>query len=114
MDDPAGRNSHDAERREMFAYYDARADTYDEFYRGKGAAIPALSDSYPINTAACLQLVGGVCRGDVLDLACGTGSWLQAVGDNEYRSGSGPSRSNPWLTDGTARRTADDATTARR
>lgn len=64
----------------MFAYYDARADTYDEFYRGNGAAIPALSDSYPIDTAACLQLVGGVCCGVVLDLACGTGFWLQAYG----------------------------------
>ena len=27
----------------MVAYYEARADTYDEFYHGKGAAIPALS-----------------------------------------------------------------------
>jgi ubiquinone/menaquinone biosynthesis C-methylase UbiE len=64
----------------MFAYYEARADTYDEFYHGKGAAIPALSDAYPVDTAGCLKVVSEACRGDVLDLACGTGFWLCGYG----------------------------------
>lgn len=64
----------------MHAYYEARAETYDEFYHGRGAAIPALTSEYPIDTAACLKLVAGACGGDVLDLACGTGFWLQAYG----------------------------------
>jgi ubiquinone/menaquinone biosynthesis C-methylase UbiE len=81
MDRPPGRtDASETERREMFAYYEARADTYDEFYDGKGAAIPALSGSYPVDTAGCLTLVSEVCRGHVLDLACGTGFWLRAYG----------------------------------
>jgi demethylmenaquinone methyltransferase/2-methoxy-6-polyprenyl-1,4-benzoquinol methylase len=79
MDRPPERtDSTEAERREMFAYYEARADTYDEFYHGKGPAIAALSHAYPIDTAGCLKLVSEACRGNVLDLACGTGFWLQA------------------------------------
>lgn len=80
MDDSGSRDGSAAERREMFAYYDARADIYDEFYQGSGAAVPELSGSYPRDTAGCLDLVAGVCRGDVLDLACGTGFWLRAYG----------------------------------
>ena len=72
----------DAETSEMFAYYDARAGGYDDFYHGKGAAIGPLSSEYPIDAGAIAAMLSSFGHGDVLDLACGTGFWLSAYGCN--------------------------------
>jgi ubiquinone/menaquinone biosynthesis C-methylase UbiE len=66
----------------MFSYYDARADGYDDFYQGKGQAVPELASEYPIDTAAVSRLLEHFGHGDVIDLACGTGFWLSAYGAN--------------------------------
>jgi SAM-dependent methyltransferase len=70
----------DDEAAEMFAYYEARADGNDDFYRGKGAAIPELASEYPLDTAGVASMLAPLGRGDVVDLACGTGFWLNAYG----------------------------------
>ena len=68
------------EATEMFAYYEARADGYDDFYQGKGAAVPELAREYPVDSAGVSSLLASFGGGDVLDLACGTGFWLTAYG----------------------------------
>ena len=65
---------------EMFAYYEARADGYDDFYQGKGQAVPELASEYPVDTGGVSSLLSSFGRGDVIDLACGTGFWLTAYG----------------------------------
>ncbi|HEY7185305.1 MAG TPA: class I SAM-dependent methyltransferase, partial [Vicinamibacterales bacterium] len=72
----------EAERAELFAYYDARADGYEDFYHGKGAAIRPLAAEYPVDTAAVADLLSSFGRGDAIDLACGTGFWLSTYGSN--------------------------------
>ncbi|HEY1303494.1 MAG TPA: class I SAM-dependent methyltransferase [Vicinamibacterales bacterium] len=76
------RADRDVETSEMFAYYDARVDGYDDFYQGKGAAIGPLSRDYPIDTATIGALLSSFGHGDVLDLGCGTGFWLSTYGRN--------------------------------
>jgi ubiquinone/menaquinone biosynthesis C-methylase UbiE len=70
----------DEDKAEIFAYYDARADGYEDFYQGRGAAIAALANEYPIDTAGVADLLSSFGRGDVIDLACGTGFWLSTYG----------------------------------
>lgn len=70
----------DDEATEMFAYYEARADGYDDFYQGKGAALPELASEYPVDTAGVAALLASFGDGDVVDLACGTGFWLTVYG----------------------------------
>lgn len=72
----------DEEKAEIFAYYDARADGYDDFYQGRGAAIAPLADEYPVDTAGVSALLSSFGRGDAIDLACGTGFWLSTYGTN--------------------------------
>lgn len=74
--------TNDEEKAEIFAYYDARADSYEDFYQGKGAAIAPLANEYPVDTAGVADLLSSFGRGDVIDLACGTGFWLSAYGSN--------------------------------
>lgn len=66
----------------MFSYYEAQADSYEDFYAGRGQAIGALAGEYPVDTAAITTLLSGFGRGDVVDLACGTGFWLTTYGRN--------------------------------
>jgi demethylmenaquinone methyltransferase/2-methoxy-6-polyprenyl-1,4-benzoquinol methylase len=72
----------DDEQGELFSYYEAQADSYEEFYEGRGQAIGALAREYPVDTAAIANLLSGFGRGNVVDLACGTGFWLTAYGQN--------------------------------
>lgn len=72
----------DEEKAEIFAYYDERADGYEDFYQGRGAAIAPLASEYPVDTAAVANLLSSFGRGDAIDLACGTGFWLSAYGTN--------------------------------
>ena len=75
-------NAGTSEKAELFAYYDARADGYEDFYQGRGAAIAPLANEYPIDTAGVSSLLSSYGRGDVIDLACGTGFWLSAYSAN--------------------------------
>ena len=72
----------DAEKAELFAYYQAQAANYEDFYDGKGQAIAALSGEYATDTAGVTTLLSSFGRGDVVDLACGTGFWLSVYGGN--------------------------------
>jgi SAM-dependent methyltransferase len=65
---------------EMHAYYDAQADTYEDFYFGKGQAVAALGSEYDIDRAGIGALLAAFGRGDVIDLACGTAFWLSVYG----------------------------------
>jgi len=71
-----------AERAELIAYYDAQAANYEDFYDGKGQAIAALSGEYATDAAGVATLLSSFGRGDVVDLACGTGYWLTVYGRN--------------------------------
>jgi len=66
----------------MFAYYDAQADSYEDFYRGHGQAIGPLAAEYPVDTVAIQMMLSSFGGGNVVDLACGTGFWLTAYGAN--------------------------------
>jgi demethylmenaquinone methyltransferase/2-methoxy-6-polyprenyl-1,4-benzoquinol methylase len=70
------------ERNEMFSYYEAQADSYEDFYEGRGQAVGALACEYPVDTKAISSLLSGFGRGNVVDLACGTGFWLTTYGSN--------------------------------
>jgi SAM-dependent methyltransferase len=72
----------DEEKDEMFSYYEAQAGSYDDFYQGKGTAVPALASEYPVDTNGVSALLSGFGQGDVVDLACGTAFWLAAYGPN--------------------------------
>ena len=72
----------DAEREDLFAYYDARVDGYEDFYQGRGAAIAPLANEYPVDTAGVSALLASFGGGDAIDLACGTAFWLSAYGAN--------------------------------
>jgi len=66
----------------MFSYYEAQADSYEDFYEGRGQAVGALAREYPVDTKAISSLLSGFGRGNVVDLACGTGFWLTTYGGN--------------------------------
>jgi demethylmenaquinone methyltransferase/2-methoxy-6-polyprenyl-1,4-benzoquinol methylase len=72
----------DSEKAELFAYYEAQAANYEDFYDGKGQAIAALSGEYANDVAGATTLLSSFGRGDVVDLACGTGYWLSVYGPN--------------------------------
>jgi SAM-dependent methyltransferase len=72
----------ESEKAELFAYYDARVDGYEDFYQGRGAAITPLAGEYPVDTAGVSALLSSFGRGDVIDLACGTALWLSSYAAN--------------------------------
>ena len=62
-------------QKEMMAYYDQRAEEYDEIYLGKGPAIPD-SLAYKNDVKKISQMVSKFGKGNLIDIACGTGFWL--------------------------------------
>jgi ubiquinone/menaquinone biosynthesis C-methylase UbiE len=66
----------------MRAYYDAQAATYEDFYFGRGQAVPELAAKYAVDREAVSALLTTFGTGDVLDLACGTAFWLSVYGRN--------------------------------
>jgi hypothetical protein len=57
------------EATEMFAYYDARADGYDDFYQGRGQAVPELAAEYPVDSAGVSSLLSSFGRGESISPA---------------------------------------------
>jgi ubiquinone/menaquinone biosynthesis C-methylase UbiE len=66
---------------EIRAYYDARAQEYDEIYSGKGPAIPD-QDAYKTDAAKISKLVSPFGKGSLIDIGCGTGFWLPHYAPN--------------------------------
>ena len=63
-------------KQSMFEYYQARVPEYDEVYQGKGPASISEPDAYTSEVKVLSVIVGRTCRGDVIDIACGTAFWL--------------------------------------
>ncbi len=59
------------------SYYDERAEEYDEIYRGKGH-FTLDSRSYMEDVAKISEIVSKFGKGHLIDIACGTGFWLQS------------------------------------
>lgn len=69
-------------KRELFEYYNERAQEYEEFYWGRfGAKIPN-PDIYRNDTIGITQLLPNYVRGKCIDIACGTGFWLPVYEKN--------------------------------
>ncbi len=68
----------------MIAYYDARANEYDDVYSGKNPAIDE-PDSYKKDVRAIIRIVSEFGTGHVIDIGCGTGFWLPYYAHNAVR-----------------------------
>jgi ubiquinone/menaquinone biosynthesis C-methylase UbiE len=65
-------------RRSMFRYYDERASEYEEAYvLGTGTASIQNADVFHHEAVLLTGVVERFARGRLVDLACGTGFWLQ-------------------------------------
>jgi ubiquinone/menaquinone biosynthesis C-methylase UbiE len=62
-------------QREMLAYYDERAEEYDQIYEGKGPAIRRFTSQYVDDADAIAGQVAEFGHGHLIDIACGTGFW---------------------------------------
>ena len=66
----------------MFEYYDERAHEYDEIYTlGKGPASINNPQLYKEETQTLQCVVNEICRGDALDMPCGTAFWLPSYAE---------------------------------
>jgi len=64
-------------REQMLVYYDERAAEYDEIYTlGKGPASIPDPQTYLAEAAVLLEIVRTHARGNLMDIACGTGYWM--------------------------------------
>lgn len=61
----------------LFEYSDARASEYDKNYAGSGPASVSDPDAYREEVSTISRLLPQYIGGDHIDLACGTGFWLQ-------------------------------------
>ena len=62
----------------MLQYYDERAPEYDDAYlRGTGTASIRDPSVFQLEAKLLSEVVERMARGRVIDLACGTGYWLQ-------------------------------------
>ncbi len=66
---------HDESQRELFAYYNERAQEYDDVYCGKGTAIPH-QHLYKKDAAKISNIISSFGKGHIIDIGCGTGYWL--------------------------------------
>jgi ubiquinone/menaquinone biosynthesis C-methylase UbiE len=72
----------DALRNVMLRYYDERASEYEDAYRlGTGTSSIADRSVFQREAGALEEIVRRFAHGRVLDLACGTGYWLQFYAD---------------------------------
>jgi ubiquinone/menaquinone biosynthesis C-methylase UbiE len=67
--------------REMMAYYDERAEKYDEIYLGKGHATID-PDVYERDVATVSEMASGFGEGHLIDVGCGAGFWLPCYARN--------------------------------
>lgn len=67
--------------REQKTYYDARAGEYDDFWfrRGTYALDEPVLSQWNADAADTMTLISGAARGDVLELACGTGIFTDVL-----------------------------------
>jgi ubiquinone/menaquinone biosynthesis C-methylase UbiE len=63
-------------KKKMFEYYDARAEEYEELYKGKGPASIPDTDAYKRESHILVKIVERFGAGKIIDIACGTGFWL--------------------------------------
>ncbi len=68
-------------QKQLFSYYNERAEEYDEIYEGKGPAIPD-SDAYKKDEAKIIKMVSNFGKGHLIDIGCGTGFWLSYYAPN--------------------------------
>ena len=67
---------------EMLAYYEERAEEYDELYTGQMPAVRAHSELYVKETRDISQIAAGFGHGHLIDIACGTGFWALRYAKN--------------------------------
>ena len=68
-------------KQSMYQYYSQRAPEYDLIYQGGIPASTSDPQVYRDEVAILSDIVGDFCRGDLIDLACGTAFWLPRYGD---------------------------------
>ena len=67
---------------EMLAYYEERAEEYDELYTGQMPAIKANSELYVKETGEISKIAENFGKGHLIDIACGTGFWALRYAKN--------------------------------
>jgi len=67
---------------EMLAYYEERAEEYDELYTGQMPAVSAHAELYVKETRDISQIAAGFGKGHLIDIACGTGFWAMRYAKN--------------------------------
>ncbi len=66
----------------MFQYYDERASEYDEIYLcGKLSTAINNPKAYIDETGKLKEIVNNFCSGNILDIPCGTGFWMQSYAE---------------------------------
>lgn len=63
-------------KEKMMQYYDERAAEYDEIFEGKGPATYR-SEYYARDIEEIRKFMGDFGRGNIIDIACGSGYWIQ-------------------------------------
>ena len=66
----------------MYEYYDARAEEYEEVYKGEGPASIPNVDAYKSESDILGKIVERFGHGKMIDIACGTGFWLPYYAQN--------------------------------
>jgi len=69
-------------KQSTFDYYSARAPEFDDVYTGLGPASIANREVYREEAIRLEGIVGRVCSGALLDVACGTAYWLTGYAGN--------------------------------